>query len=466
MTVTSSRRALLGGLAVGSVALAASRPATGSAVISTSLDPNRSPGSPNILLFVVDDLGWGEVGAYGQRTLRTPVLDGLAADGVRFTEAYATPTCAPTRASLLTGLHTGHARVKSNRDAGRGLAARDITVAEVLRDAGYTTGVVGKWGLGPDHGNNPSHPNRQGFDYFFGYLGQQQAHDYWPTHLWRNGERVGYSENVGADTTYAADLFTAEALAFLDRITPGERFFLDVSLTTPHAPNEIPSDAPYSNRPWPKGERNHAAQVTATDAQIGTILAGLAARGLSEDTVVLVVSDNGPHREGAAYDGVGSRLPHDAEFFNSNGRLRGIKRDVYEGGIRVPMIARVPASLRATGGVAAPGTVVDTPVAVWDLPATFAELAGTSAPTAKDSVSLVPSLRGRRQPGHDHLYWQFREDGFDEAVRFGQWKAVRHHRRRTELYQLHRDPGETTDVARRFPSVVRRAERLMARSVA
>ncbi len=239
--------------------------------------------------------------------------------------------------------------MKSNADAGRGLLPEDVTVAEVLRDAGYTTGLVGKWGLGPDNGDNPSHPNSQGFDYFFGYLNQRHAHDYWPTYLWRNGERVDYPENVGADTTYAADLFTAEALGFLDRLAPGERFFLDVSLTTPHAPNEIPSDAPYSDRPWPKGERNHAAQVTATDAQIGVILAGLAARGLAEDTVVLVVSDNGPHKEGANYDGVGSRLPHDAEFFDSNGPLRGIKRDVYEGGIRVPMIARVPESLRATG---------------------------------------------------------------------------------------------------------------------
>ncbi len=420
---------------------------------------------PNIVLVVVDDLGWGEVGAYGQRTIRTPVLDALAAEGVRFTEAYATPTCAPTRASLFTGLHTGHARVKSNADAGRGLLAEDVTVAEVLRDAGYTTGLVGKWGLGPDTGSNPSHPNSQGFDYFFGYLNQRHAHDYWPTYLWRNDQRVEYPENAGADTTYVGDLFTAEALGFLDRLAPGERFFLDVSLTTPHAPNEIPSDAPYSDRPWPAGERNHAAQVTATDAQIGVILAGLAERGLAEDTVVLVVSDNGPHNEGAGYGHVGSRRPHDAEFFDSNGPLRGIKRDVYEGGIRVPMIARVPQSLRASGGVAAPGTVVDTPVAVWDVPATFAELAGTVVPTASDSVSFVPALRGRDLAGHDHLYWQFLEGGYDEAVRFGQWKAVRHDRGPIELFQLNRDLSETTDVAHRFPSVVRRAERLMAQSV-
>jgi len=180
---------------------------------------------------------------------------------------------------------------------------------------------------------------------------------------------------------------------------------------------------------------------------------------------VLVVSDNGPHNEGAGYGHVGSRRPHDAEFFDSNGPLRGIKRDVYEGGIRVPMIARVPESLRASGAVAAPGTVVDEPVAVWDVPATFAELAGTVVPTASDSVSFVPALRGRDLAGHDHLYWQFLEGGYDEAVRFGQWKAVRHDRGRIELFQLNRDLSETTDVAHRFPSVVRRAERLMAQSV-
>ena len=401
---------------------------------------------------MVDDLGWGEVGAYGQRTIRTPVLDALAAEGVRFTEAYATPTCAPTRASLFTGLHTGHARVKSNADAGRGLLAEDVTVAEVLRDAGYTTGLVGKWGLGPDTGSNPSHPNSQGFDYFFGYLNQRHAHDYWPTYLWRNDQRVEYPENAGADTTYAADLFTAEALGFLDRLAPGERFFLDVSLTTPHAPNEIPSDAPYSDRPWPAGERNHAAQVTATDAQIGVILAGLAERGLAEDTVVLVVSDNGPHNEGAGYGHVGSRRPHDAEFFDSNGPLRGIKRDVYEGGIRVPMIARVPQSLRASGGVAAPGTVVDTPVAVWDVPATFAELAGTVVPTATGQRLLrARPARGGTWPatttstGSSSRAATTRRSASASGRRSGTTVG------RTELLQLNRDLAETTDVAQPLP---------------
>jgi arylsulfatase A-like enzyme len=442
-------------------------------------DPNPVPGSarrtsrhvgrrasrPNILLVVVDDLGWGEVGAYGQQVLQTPHLDRLAAGGLRFDQAYATPTCAPTRCSLFTGLHTGHARVKSNADAATGLLPQDVTVGEVLKAVGYRTSIIGKWGLGADNGDNPSHPNRQGFDYFFGYIDQTHCHDYWPTYLWRNGEQVSYSENEGADATYAGTLITDEALAYLDRADPGSPFFLDVSYTTPHAPNEVPSEVPYADRDWPEGERNHAAQVTWTDTQVGLLLDKLEERGLSQDTLVLVVSDNGPHSEGANYGHVGSRLPHDPEFFNSNGPLRGIKRDVYEGGIRVPLIASVPASLR-TQSSPRPGTVVTTPIAVWDLLPTFADLAGASYPDGLDGISFAPSFRGQEQPEHDHLYWQFPEGGFDEAVRWGEWKAVRHDHGPTQLYQLNRDLSETTDVADRHPALVRKAERLMAHAVA
>ncbi len=310
-----TRRTVLRGLATTAVAMSAT---TLAGCATGPVRPRVAP-RPNFLLVILDDLGRGEVGAYGQQVLRTPVLDALAAEGMRFDQAYATPTCAPTRCALLTGLHTGHARVKSNTDASRGLLPEDVTVAEVLRDAGYTTGLVGKWGLGPDNGDNPSHPNSQGFDYFFGYLNQGHAQDYWPTYLWRNERRVKYPENKHADTTYVGDLITQEALGFLDRLAPGERFFLTVAPTLPHAPNEIPSDKPYSNKRWPAGERNHAAQVTAADAQVGVVLDGLRARGLADDTLVLVISDNGPHSEGAHYGRVGSRRPHDAEFSTATG---------------------------------------------------------------------------------------------------------------------------------------------------
>ncbi|NYV74833.1 arylsulfatase [Streptomyces sp. UH6] len=462
-----SRRALFAGAAASVVAAvagatAATRPAAAVAEEPGTADTGRGGRAPNILLILLDDLGRGELGSYGQQVIRTPVLDGLAARGARFTQAYATPSCAPTRASLLTGLHTGHATVKSNGDAGKGLRADDVTVAEVLRAAGYTTGHIGKWGLGPDNGDNPSHPNRQGFDHFFGHINQTHAHDYWPTYLWRNGEKVHYPENETADVTYTTDLFTQEALEFLDR-NSDDPFFLYLAYTTPHAPNELPSDAPYGDEDWPQGERNHAAQVTRVDAEIGRVLDRLGELGIAEDTLVVVASDNGPHSAGAKFEHVGSTLPHDPEFFDSNGSLRGIKFTVYEGGIRIPLIVRLPRVLRDTGGIA-DGSVVHDPVAVWDFLPTFAEVAGAPAPPALDGVSFVPALTGRRQPEHDHLYWE--HDRKDQAVRFGNWKGVRPKNGPVELYHLNQDPGESTDVAARHPALVRKVERLLAGAVA
>ncbi|GAA2071525.1 arylsulfatase [Actinomadura alba] len=453
----TSRRGFLAG-ATGAAVLAGLAPAAAAQALA-----GRAPRlgrSPNVVLIVLDDLGWGELGAYGQRVIRTPVLDGLAAEGLRFTQAYANPSCAPTRASLLTGLHIGHSRVKTNDDAGSGLLPEDVTVGETLRSAGYTTAHVGKWGLGPDTGANASHPNSQGFDYFFGYINQRHAHDYWPAYLWRNDQRVAYPENEGADVTYATDLFTQEALDFIDRSKDGP-FFLYLGYTTPHAPNEIPSDAPYSDEDWPQGERNHAAQITRTDAEIGRVLTRLDELGLAEDTLVLVTSDNGPHEAGANYDHVGSTLPHDPEFFDSNGPLRGIKFTVYEGGIRVPLIVRFPASLRGADGPA-PGSAVRHPVAVWDLLPTLAEVAGAQAPSGLDGVSFVPALTGGKQPGHEYLYW---ENNRNQAVRFGNWKAVRRGSRPVELYRLNKDVGERTDVAADHPALVREAERLLAGAV-
>lgn len=463
-----SRRSLLGGMAATALTGLAAASSWPSAAAAEA--PAEAPGgaltgqnrrAPNILLILLDDLGRGELGSYGQQVIRTPVLDGLAAEGARFTQAYATPSCAPTRASLLTGLHTGHAPVRSNRDADEGLRAEDVTVGEVLRDAGYTTGHIGKWGLGPDTGDNPSHPNRQGFDYFFGYINQTHAHDYWPTYLWRDGEKVRYPENKNADITYATDLFTQEALDFIDR-SRNDPFFLYLAYTTPHAPNEIPDDAPYSEEDWPQGERNHAAQITHVDAEIGRVLSRLDELGLRDDTLVLVASDNGPHKAGKNFEHVGSTLPHDPEFFDSNGPLRDIKFTVYEGGIRVPLIVRLPASLRAAGGIE-PGSEVHDPVAVWDFLPTFAEAAGARTPPGLDGVSFVPALTGGEQPQHEYLYWE--QEGKDQAVRFGNWKGVRLENRPVELYHLNQDVGERDDLAAQHPALVRKVERLLAGAV-
>jgi arylsulfatase A len=460
-----SRRGFLGGLSAAAVAGAAgvtgltAAPA-GGAVRSMG---SQRPGPPNIVLILLDDLGWGELGCYGQQVIETPTVDGLAAEGLRFNQAYVNTVCAPTRGSLMQGLHCGHGRVKSNADAVSGLRSEDVTVAEVLQQAGYTTGLVGKWGLGPDNGSNPSHPNSKGFDYFFGYINQRHAHDYWPTYLWRNSERLSYPENEGADVTYAPELITEEALGFIDR-SQDEPFFLYLTYNTPHAPNEIPSDAPYSDEDWPQGERNHAAQITWTDGQIGRVLERLEELGLAEDTLVLITSDNGPHSEGANYAHVGSTLPHDPEFFDSNGPLRGTKRDLYEGGVRVPLVVRLPASLRDQSTLGA-GALVRDPVAIWDFLPTFAEIAGTSAPPA-DGVSIVPYLLGQDEVERDYFYWEFHEGGFDQAVRWGKWKAIRLNQGPIALYDVRRDIAESTNVAAKHKGLVAKAEGLMADAVA
>lgn len=451
-----TRRALLGRLGIAAVALPL---ATLTACASAGPGSDRKAG-PNFLIVMLDDLGRGELGCYGQQRIKTPVMDALAAEGVRFDQAYAAPTCAPSRFSLFTGLDMAHARVKNNRDGGKGMVATDVTLPGVLRDRGYTTGLIGKWGLGPEEADQPSHPNNQGFDSFFGCITQGQAHDYWPTYLWRDDKQVRYPENDGARATYSPDLFVEESLAFLDRAARRDApFFLTVSLTPPHGPSEIPSDAPYGDEPWPQGERNHAAQVTYVDTQIGRLLGSLDSLGLADDTMVVVLSDNGPHAA-SVFDGVGSDLKHRARFFNSMGPLRGIKGGLYEGGVRIPMIARLPRGL--LGPRAAAGAAIDTPLAVWDVFATFASMARASTESATSSISFLPAMRGEDQPEHDYLYFEsVTGKRALRAVRFGDWKAFRQGIRPTRLYQLSTDPGERHDVAAEFPSVTRRAEAMI-----
>jgi arylsulfatase A-like enzyme len=443
-------------LAISCAALAACAALTLARGAGAQRAPRAKPRrAPNVILVVADDLGRGDLGAYGQRFIRTPNLDRMARDGMLFTDAYAaSPVCAPSRASFMTGLHQGHARIRGNmaRAGGRvSLKPEDLTVAEVLKGAGYRTGVVGKWGLGEPETTGV--PGRQGFDYFFGYLNQNHAHDYYPDYLWRNDERVSLPKG-----TYSHDLFTREALDFVRR-EAARPFFLYLAYTLPHANNElgkktgngmeVPSDAPYTREPWSPQQRNYAAMVTRLDADVGKLLALLKELRLDEETLVVFTSDNGPQdaEEGG----------YDQALFDSNGPFRGLKRELYEGGIREPFIVRWP------GRVAAGRTSAEA-VTLCDLMPTFAAVAGARAPERTDGASLLPLFLGGRAPRRASLYWEFHEGGFAQAVRLGRWKAVRHGvRGAVELYDLSTDVGEAHDIAAKHPEMVRRAEEVMRR---
>ena len=403
--------------------------------------------TPSIVFILADDLGYGDLGCYGQKKIRTPNLDRLAAEGMRFTQCYAGSTvCAPSRCSLMTGLHTGHARIRGNANVP--LAPGDLTVAEVLRTGKYRTAVLGKWGLG-DAGTTGV-PNQKGFEEWFGYLDQVHAHNYYPQFLWRNDRQWNLRGNTGGlKGDYSHDFFTRSALNVI-RLNQKHPFFLYLAYTIPHANNElkdkgmeVPTDAPYSKEPWPQQEKNKAAMISRLDADVGKILDKLKELRMDNDTVVFFSSDNGPHKEGGV----------DPEFFNSSGPLRGIKRDLYEGGIRVPMIARWPGHIKA-------GSTNDQVWAFWDFLPTAAELAGLKPPPDIDGISMVPTLLGLPQTHqHDYLYWEFHERGFQQAVRMGDWKAARlTPDKPSELYNLKTDPGEKENIAAQHPDVVARIE--------
>ena len=418
--------------------------------------PDRKP---NIIFILADDLGYGDVGCYGQKRIKTPSLDRLAAEGMRFTQAYAGSTvCAPSRCTLMTGLHTGHCRVRGNKRLP--LRPGDVTVAELLKAQGYATGIIGKWGIGEP--GTTGIPNRQGFDTWFGYLNQRHAHNYWPTYLWRNQERAPLKNVVPGEgkegagvaserVDYSHDLFAGEALAFVEKQVAGP-FFLYLAFTIPHANNEagrngmeVPGDEPYSAEPWPQQQKNHAAMITRMDRDIGRLVALLKQLGIDERTVVIFSSDNGPHREGGA----------DPKFFGASGPLKGIKRDLYEGGIRVPTLARWPGRIKA-------GSVSHHAWAFWDFLPTACELAGATVPKNIDGLSFLPALLGKPQKTHEYLYWEFHERGFNQAIRMGDWKGVRRRGRsgKTELYDLSKDLGETKNIAADHPDVVRKIEAL------
>ena len=433
---------------------------------------------PNIVLILADDLGYGDLGCFGQKVLKTPRLDAMAAQGMRFTQFYAGSTvCAPSRSVLMTGRHMGRTVVRGNSTKPIVLREHHPTVASVLKRAGYRTACIGKWGLGtPDKLSNP---NDVGFDHFFGYVDMWHAHNFYPEFLIRNGEVQQLRNEVALRwksfqepgrpqagrgvaikrVDYAPDLFIAEVEKFI-RDSHREPFFLFHSLNTPHANNEAGSRGmevsdlgEFSDKDWPAPEKGFAAMIRNIDRDAGRILDLLKELKIEKNTLVIFSSDNGPHQEGG----------HRADFFDSNGPLRGTKRDLTEGGIRVPTIAWWP-------GTIDPGTEDGAHWYFGDLMATFAELAGVEPPAKIDSDSFVAPLRGQpREKRWDRkslMYWEFYERGSAQAVRFGKWKAIRKpmFTGKIELYDMSNDPGEKHDYSRRRPDLTRQAAGLMDRA--
>lgn len=434
------------------------------------LEPSRAaPSKPNVIYILADDLGYGDLGCYGGKIIQTPRIDAMAAEGLRFTQHYSgSCECAPTRSVLMTGQHTGRTRVRKN---GQGpLLPGDVTVAEVLKTAGYTTGCIGKWGIG--EAGTTGIPTKQGFDFYFGYLNQSNAHHYYPPFLWRNEEKEFFPGNPEKRTHYSHDLFTKEALEFIRKNREGP-FFLYMAYTLVHVDLDVPEDskAPYigvieETEPYgtPGGQHyRHEPQPHATfagmasrlDRDVGRLLDLVKELGIAKDTLVIFTSDNGPTSAGGA----------DPEFFDGNGPLRGIKFDLWEGGIRCPMIAWWPGRIEAGGET-------DLISAHWDMFPTFAGLAGAKLePEVKKGltgVSLVAELTGERgqQEEYEYLYWENTGKGGMQAVRMGKWKAFRSGLQTDrdapiELYDLQKDIGETRNIAAEFPETVQKILALM-----
>ena len=431
---------------------------------------------PNIVYILADDLGYGDLSYNGQSNFSTPNIDQLAASGMIFTQHYSGSTvCAPSRSALMTGQHTGHTFIRGNKgvepEGQYPLEANAITMAEVLKEAGYVTGAFGKWGLGPTESEGD--PNNQGFNEFYGYNCQSLGHHYYPWHLWHNQEKIMLPENEGNKTgVYGPELIHAEALKFLEA-NKDQPFFMYYPSIIPHAELYAPEsymekyrgkfdpeknyegvddgerfrDGPYGSQP--ESHAAFAAMVNLLDDQVGEIIAKLKELGVYENTLIIFTSDNGPHLEGGA----------DPDYFDSNGQYKGYKRDLYEGGIRVPMIA-------VWDGKIQPGQSTDHLSAFWDVFPTVAEITGTSTPENIDGISFLPTLTGKEQPKHEYLYWEFHEKGGRQALRKGDWKLVHYNvfkpeEMTTELYNIAEDPGEENDLAGGNPEKVAELEELL-----
>lgn len=441
--------------------------------------PVKDPGKPNIIYILADDLGYGDLSCYGQTRFQTPNIDQLAVQGMRFTQHYSGSTvCAPSRSSLMTGLHTGHTPIRGNKEwkpEGQWpMPAETYTLAKMLKETGYATGAFGKWGLG--YPGSEGDPNHQGFDVFFGYNCQRIGHNYYPYHLWHNQEKIMLEGNKDKGIgDYGPDLIHQQALKFMED-NKDQPFFMFYPSIIPHAELFAPEgymekhrgkyepelnfkgvdDGPlykeggYGSQP--EAHAAFAAMINVLDDQVGEIMAKLKELGISDNTIVIFTSDNGPHTEGGA----------DPDFFNSNGPLKGYKRDLYEGGIRVPMIAWWPGKIEA-------GAESGHISAFWDVMPTIAEMVGLSASENSDGISLLPTLLGKEgQKEHECMYWEFHEKGGRLAVRKGDWKAIRYNVLKGEepmqLYNLAEDIGEENNLADQHPELVKEMEKIMKNS--
>ena len=440
---------------------------------SPVLNAQKTTARPNIILIFANDLGYGEIGCYGQQKIETPNIDNLAKSGMKFTQFYSGSTvCAPARSSLFTGLHTGHTYVRGNisypPEGQTPLPDSAITFTNLLQQNGYATAAFGKWGLG--YITTSGDPNKKGFDKFYGYNCQSLAHDYYPDHLWNNHEKVDLSINLKYDSIYSADVIHREAMNYIKQ-SSGKPFFLYLPYTLPHGDVIVPHDSiynyykqkfneqpltgaalktrPHNIIPEPLPHAAFAAMVSRLDKYVGEIVKLVKEKGIAENTLIIFTSDNGPHKENGG----------DPEFFNSNGIYKGIKRDLYEGGIRVPFIACWPGKIKPA--------VNNNAAALWDMFPSFLELAGVKYKNKIDGISLVPSfLQKGKQNQHEYFYWEFHENNGRQAVHWGKWKGIRlavnnNDNALIELYDLEKDPAEENNIAAQNPAIVQRIESMM-----
>jgi arylsulfatase A len=420
---------------------------------------------PNIILILADDLGIGDLGSYGQKLIKTPNLDALAAGGMRFKNYYAgCSVCAPSRETMLTGMHTGHTYIRGNflTDEKEDPAMPDekVTIAEHLKKAGYKTALIGKWGLGGEqHG-----PEKQGFDYTYGYLDQIHAHDYYPSYLYENGKKFNIEANKDSvHGVYSHDLIAGKTMEYLNKMDSKTPFFLYLPYTIPHGAYTLPPDTPYTKTDWPKQFQVYATMISKLDSNIGKIIKILKDKGLANNTLVLFSSDNGANM---AF----------ARFFNSNDIYSGSKFGLYEGGIRDPFIAYWPGKVK-------PGQVSYHVMASWDILPTICDFAGIQKPSGIDGISFYPELINRKQPEHKYLYWEYFNYNYNWnkpsgntiprnylesiALRIGNWKIVKKDMLKNkaatlELYDLDKDPGEKNDVAKDHPDIIKKAEVILS----
>jgi len=436
-------------------------------------DQGQTTGPPNIIFIMADDLGYNELGCFGQEIIRTPFIDQLADEGVRFTRFYSgSPVCAPSRCVLMTGQHTGHSYVRNNFEVKGGdgfwgqkpIADSLITIAEVLKEKGYATGAMGKWGIGKV--GSDGDPNNQGFDLFFGFNCQRHAHNHYPRYLIRNQDTVWLEGNNRElyGKQYSQDLFIDEAKQFISE-NRAKPFFLYLPFIIPHLSIQVPEvtlneykeiiqeeeyvHRGYLQHPYPRA--GYAAMITHMDKGIGEILTLLTELGIDENTLVIFTSDNGP-----TYNRLGGS---DSDYFNSAGPFKGLKGSVYEGGIRVPLVARWPKKIQ-------PGTISDHISALQDILPTLAEIAGMDSPVNIDGISFAPTLYGNTdQEDHQFLYMEFPSYGGQQMVRMGKWKGIRQNifsdSLQIELYDLEIDISEQNDVSGDYPGIVKKIEEIM-----